>query len=73
MNLKPRILTRRGKPIKALVNKSVLSRTSIADCLGVEIEEVTPEARFFEDLGGESIDLLSLSFQFEKAFNIRTP
>jgi acyl carrier protein len=45
----------------------------IAECLGIETVEVKPSARFFEDLGGESIDLLELSFQFEKAFQIKAP
>lgn len=46
-------------------------RQEIAECLGVELDEVTPEANFFEDLGGESIDLLDLSFRIEKTLGIR--
>lgn len=45
----------------------------VADCLGIEPSEVLPPARFFEDLGGESIDLTDLSFQFERAFQIHSP
>lgn len=45
----------------------------VADCVGLAPNEVLPESRFFEDLGGESIDLLDLSFQFERAFQIRVP
>lgn len=38
-------------------------RTMIADGLGVEAEDVVPEARFFDDLGGESIDVIDLTFR----------
>jgi acyl carrier protein len=48
-------------------------RPIVADVLAVEPQEVTPEARFFEDLGGESIDLLDVSFRFEKHFGARMP
>jgi len=41
-------------------------REQIVQVLSVEPEEVTPSARFFADLGGESIDLLDLSFRLEK-------
>ena len=44
----------------------------IADVLGLDLEEVTPDARFFADLGGESIDLLDLEFQCEKRFDVKT-
>ncbi len=43
----------------------------LADTLGVDEEELTPKARFFADLGGESIDILELSFRCEKHFGIK--
>lgn len=43
----------------------------LVDSLGVEPEEVTPAANFFHDLGGESIDVLDLSFHCEKRFGTR--
>ena len=46
-------------------------RDIIADILALEPDEVGPTARFFEDLGGESIDVLDLSFRCEKAFGIK--
>lgn len=45
----------------------------VADCLAVEIEDVVPSAGFFAELGGDSIDLLDLSFRCEKAFGIKSP
>ena len=43
----------------------------VADILARELNEVTPTARFFEDLGGESIDVLELSFRCEKIYGIK--
>ncbi|MDB5334681.1 MAG: acpP 2 [Planctomycetaceae bacterium] len=48
-------------------------RELIAECVGVELEEVTPTARFTDDLGGESIDVIDLAFRLEKAFHIKSP
>lgn len=46
-------------------------RDIIAECLGAEAEEVMPESNFFDDLGGESIDLLDMNYQIEKQLGIR--
>lgn len=48
-------------------------RPIVADVLAVEPEEVLPQARFFEELGGESIDLLDLAFHLEKHFGVAMP
>ncbi len=46
-------------------------RAMIANILALEEDEVTPESRFFADLGGESIELLELTFQLEKQLGCR--
>lgn len=43
----------------------------IAEQLGVEVEEVTPEAGFREDLGADSLDLVELIMAFEEEFGGR--
>ncbi|MBN1488310.1 MAG: acyl carrier protein [Phycisphaerae bacterium] len=48
-------------------------RQIIADILAIDAEEVVPTARFVEDLGAESIDMLELSFRCEKRFGIKDP
>src|SRR5690349_19078037 len=48
-------------------------RTALVDALGVDDEEVTPEATLVGDLGAESIDFLDIVFRLEKAFNIKIP
>ncbi|MGD8245738.1 MAG: acyl carrier protein [Anaerolineae bacterium] len=40
----------------------------IVDLLGVKPEEVTRGARFREDLGADSLDLVELIMEFEDAF-----
>jgi acyl carrier protein len=43
---------------------------ALVDALGVDDDEVTPEARLMGDLGAESIDFLDIIFKLEKAFGI---
>jgi len=45
----------------------------IADKLGVQPAEVTPEANFKQDLGADSIDLVELIMEFEREFNLAIP
>ena len=40
----------------------------IVELLGVEPEKVTMEARFREDLGADSLDLVELVMEFEEKF-----
>ncbi|MBC8522626.1 acyl carrier protein [PVC group bacterium] len=41
------------------------------DALGVDEDEVTPEASLIADLGAESIDFLDIVFRVEKAFDLK--
>ncbi|MEN6385501.1 MAG: acyl carrier protein [Phycisphaerales bacterium] len=45
----------------------------LVDALGVDEEEVTPQATLMGDLGAESIDFLDIVFRMEKAFNLKIP
>ncbi len=45
----------------------------IADQLGVEKEKVTPEAKFVDDLGADSLDVVELIMAFEEEFGIEIP
>ena len=45
----------------------------IVDKLGVEEENVTPEASFTNDLGADSLDTVELIMEFEKEFGINIP
>lgn len=48
-------------------------RAALVDALGVDEEDVTPEATMVGDLGAESIDFLDIVFRLEKAFSIKIP
>ncbi len=48
-------------------------RESLVDALGVDDDEVTPEATLVGDLGAESIDILDIVFRLEKSFDIKIP
>mgnify|MGYP001272986189 FL=1 len=41
------------------------------DALGVDEDEVTPEASLTADLGAESIDFLDIVFRIEKTFDVK--
>ena len=47
-------------------------RSALVDALGVDDDEVAPEATLVGDLGAESIDFLDIVFRLEKAFGIVT-
>ena len=46
-------------------------REALVDALGVDDDEVTPEATLQGDLDAESIDFLDIVFRLEKAFDIK--
>jgi len=48
-------------------------RETLEEALGVDADEVTPEATLTEDLGAESIDFLDIVFRLEKTFDIKIP
>ena len=45
----------------------------IANELGVEIEKVTDDASFVDDLGADSLDTVELVMAFEEEFEIEIP
>jgi acyl carrier protein len=61
--------TSNGMPSKEEIFAKV--QEALVDALGVEEDEVTPEATLQGDLDAESIDFLDIVFRLEKAFNIK--
>lgn len=45
----------------------------IVEQLGVDAGQVTPEAKFVEDLGADSLDTVELVMAFEEEFGIEVP
>ena len=48
-------------------------KETLVEALGVDEEEVTPQAKITSDLGAESIDFLDIVFRLEKALGIKIP
>jgi acyl carrier protein len=48
-------------------------RDVLVDALGVDDDDVTPEAVLGKDLGAESIDALDITYRLEKIFRITMP
>ncbi len=46
---------------------------ALIEALGLDDDEVTPEATLVGDLGAESIDFLDIVFRLEKGFEIKIP
>lgn len=55
--------------------KSIEERVKqiIIDNLSVNAEQVTPEAKFIEDLGADSLDVVELVMAFEEQFDVEVP
>lgn len=45
----------------------------VSDELSVDMGIVTPQARFVEDLGADSLDVVELVMRFEEEFEIEIP
>lgn len=45
----------------------------ILDQLEVEADEVTPDARFIDDLGADSLDIVELIMSLEEEFDLEIP
>jgi acyl carrier protein len=63
-------LTKKGKIMSDIATKV---KAIIVDKLGVDENEVTPEASFTNDLGADSLDTVELIMEFEKEFDIAIP
>lgn len=49
------------------------TREAIAEVLGCEEDDVTPNASLMKDLNAESLDFLDLLFRLESSFGIKIP
>ena len=58
-----------------LTNDEIFEKvqTTLVDALGVDEDDVTPDATLFKDLGAESIDLLDIVFRLERNLGIKIP
>jgi acyl carrier protein len=58
-----------------MAEKSVSDRVKeiIVEQLGVNADQVAPEAKFIEDLGADSLDTVELVMAFEEEFGAEIP
>lgn len=58
-----------------MAEKSIQDRVKeiIVEQLGVNPDQVTPEAKFIEDLGADSLDTVELVMAFEEEFGAEIP
>ena len=58
-----------------MAEKTVQERVKeiIVEQLGVNPDQVTPEAKFIEDLGADSLDTVELVMAFEEEFGAEIP
>ena len=56
-----------AKPVEERVKEIICEQ------LGVEEDEVTPNAKFIEDLGADSLVTVELVMAFEEEFNLEIP
>jgi acyl carrier protein len=58
-----------------MAEKSVSDRVKeiIVEQLGVNADQVVPEAKFIEDLGADSLDTVELVMAFEEEFGAEIP
>lgn len=56
-----------------MADKFETVKSIVVDLLGVGPEQVVPEARFREDLGADSLDLVELIMEFEDKFEGAIP
>ena len=56
-------------------NQKVYNKISLVliDALGVDEDEISPEATLVGDLGAESIDFLDIVYNLEKTFDVSIP
>jgi len=63
------------KEEEQMAEKSIADRVKeiIVEQLGVNPDQVTPEAKFIEDLGADSLDTVELVMAFEEEFGAEIP
>lgn len=62
-----------GKEVEKSMAVEDRVKKIIVEQLGVEEDDVTPEASFVDDLGADSLDTVELVMAFEEEFDIEIP
>ena len=75
MTIRSHVLTITGEKRDLMSEKSIEEKVKeiIVEQLGVNPEQVTPNASFIEDLGADSLDTVELVMAFEEEFSVEVP
>lgn len=46
---------------------------TVAECLKIDVDKITPESNFIDDLGADSLDQVELVMELENRFNVEIP
>jgi len=58
--------------LKGMVSEERIKEI-IVEQLGVDEDQITPEASFIDDLGADSLDTVELVMAFEEEFDVEIP
>jgi acyl carrier protein len=63
------------KQEQLMADKTIEQRVKeiVVEQLGVNADQVTPEAKFIEDLGADSLDTVELVMALEEEFSVEVP
>ena len=58
--------------MNTLLSEDALAKVQaiLTEQLGVQRDQITPEARIMDDLGADSLDMVEISMKVEEAFNL---
>ena len=58
-----------------MTNEEILAKVKelVAERLGVDDDEVTEDAKFIDDLGADSLDIVELIMDLESEFDLEIP
>lgn len=61
--------------VQVMASKDVLRKVKemVAEQLGVDEDDVTPESSFIDDLGADSLDIVELIMALEEEFDLEIP
>jgi acyl carrier protein len=46
---------------------------TVAECLKIDVDKITTESNFIDDLGADSLDQVELVMELENRFNVEIP
>jgi acyl carrier protein len=69
------LIDRFHKEVKGMTKDEIIEKVKeiTSEQLGVDDSQITPEAKFVDDLGADSLDTVELVMALEEEFNLEIP